>query len=577
MFEFNLIVYLMLFLKKVDTYQNTFISASDNGIINIWNMTSIVETIYRPVNFKSSELIGSNYLAAGAHNGEIYIWKCTNMSELKILKHNSQSINDLLLVNKTILVSASEDGSLKFWNTETFLELKYVNKAHDQGIKFLKIFNLTILMSISSDRVIKEWSLTDLNQISITQGICFSIIRSFDLFFNLNLIIGCDANTKVFSFYKVFLYNVLPETPTIILKALKYPYVACGLENGKIFILDIITKQLDYSFDAHNETITAIEYITDYILITGGTDCFIKIWNLTSKKLITEYKLDGRINDIILDLNFDEKIQLTTNEFTTQTSTDQITKNEVINLEFNTIKTHVHTNTTNPLNTEEYSTIYIELNTSFKEESSRNILLNILAQVNDNESNILEIFNLNKVFDLLKMDLDLNDCLTNCSNQGVCKYFKNINKYKCDCDVGFFGDSCNKDLNPCSSNPCLNDGVCTHISKSSFKCECSSNYYDGDFCEKEIDLCQNETCSSQGRCTVQNQKSKCICFKSFYGDKCQNESYELIVTKRIIKTASIIAIIVLVTFFLILILFDITNIFCPSKKKLRKRKSNIKK
>ncbi|CAF0930268.1 unnamed protein product, partial [Brachionus calyciflorus] len=120
MFSYKIIFYLALLFKKSRMHENVFISASDDGFIKIWNMTSEMEAIYKPVKFKCLQLINSNYLAMGAHNGEIYIWNNIHQSQLEILNHNTSSINAMLLVNETILISASEDGSLKLWNISTF-------------------------------------------------------------------------------------------------------------------------------------------------------------------------------------------------------------------------------------------------------------------------------------------------------------------------------------------------------------------------------------------------------------------------------------------------------------------------
>ncbi|CAF0934104.1 unnamed protein product [Brachionus calyciflorus] len=537
MFSSQFILFVLLLIKNVDLFENSFISASDDGFIKIWNMSSEIAAIFKPVKFKCIEFLNTSYLAVGAHNGEISIWNYINMTQFKLLKHNNVSINDLLLVNKTILISASDDGSLKFWNTENFEELKYFEKAHDQGIKTLKLFNITSFISMCSN-VIKEWSLVDFSELSKVDGFCVYFI-SADVFFKMNIITGCAVYTRIFDSSKIQLYYVLPETPARVLKVLNYPFVACGLQN------------------AHISKILALEYIPDDILITAGLDGFIKIWNLTSQILIKEYKLNGIINDLILVSNYNP--YQTTYEATTteikpvQTFYEEYTRNEAITAKLDVNKTAKNEDT-------EYSYI----SKSSKDQSTESIQIkteyNNLLQGEDNNSDILEVSDIEKIFNLLKMNFDLNDCLTNCSNKGLCRFHKNIKKYVCECNLGFFGESCQRNSNPCSSNPCFNAGLCTLVNKSLFKCECLRDYYTGDFCEKEIDLCQNETCFSQGICTVQNLKSKCVCFDSFYGEKCEIESYDGLVRKIIIKTGSIIAIITLFALYLILILIDFSNL-----------------
>ncbi|CAF0816170.1 unnamed protein product [Brachionus calyciflorus] len=474
-------------------------------------MTSELEAFNETVNFKCLELINSSYLAAGTHNGRIYILNYINMSLFTILKHNNSSINDLLLINRTILVSASEDGSLKFLNIETLSELKYINKAHNQSIKTLRLFRDSSFISMSSNLLLKEWRLFDFQQISIITTFCASIIRSVDVFYNVNLVIGCDISTRVFNSPRSFLYLVTPEKPTIVLKILKYPFVACGLQNGKIFILDINTQIFNHAFDAHNTTITAIEYLQNNILITSCLGNFLKIWNLTSKKIINEYKLSGPINDITSVGNF------------TLNNEIQLTNDEVFATKFETIEDDFIVESERKfLETTESTEAQILISEKPISNSSNRTNLDEVKY----ETIKFEMSDLNKVIKILEMNFDLNDCLKNCSNQGRCKFIEKKKNFLCECDVGFYGESCQKDSNPCSSNPCLNKGLCVTLEKSSFKCECLSDYYGGEFCEQELDLCQNVTCSSQGRCLVQNHKPRCICYSSYHGEKCQFESNE---------------------------------------------------
>ena len=57
---------------------------------------------------------------------------------------------------------------------------------------------------------------------------------------------------------------------------------------------------------------------------------------------------------------------------------------------------------------------------------------------------------------------DLTGCLANCSNQAVCM-LDTQQKYICQCKEFKNGLSCQSDTRPCSSNPCLNNGVCSNV------------------------------------------------------------------------------------------------------------------
>jgi Tfp pilus assembly major pilin PilA len=79
---------------------------------------------------------------------------------------------------------------------------------------------------------------------------------------------------------------------------------------------------------------------------------------------------------------------------------------------------------------------------------------------------------------------DLSACLANCSNQGIC-ILNSLQQYICECNQYRTGKSCQSDTRPCSSNPCLNNGLCidTNNQTLSFQCICSnSSLFYGTYC-----------------------------------------------------------------------------------------------
>ena len=171
---------------------------------------------------------------------------------------------------------------------------------------------------------------------------------------------------------------------------------------------------------------------------------------------------------------------------------------------------------------------------------------------------------LTQLLDIFSRNIDTNNCLVNCSRNGFCSFSQIDNKFFCTCNQFYAGPTCSIDTRPCSSNPCFNEGICiqnlTNPDEFSYHCDCSS-FYEGSLCEHKRDVCKNETCSSNGNCIDFNNKPKCVCFSSYEGESCQTMSESLKITKKVISTASIIAICVLVCFYLIVILSDLHRIF----------------
>ncbi|CAF0853744.1 unnamed protein product [Brachionus calyciflorus] len=190
---------------------------------------------------------------------------------------------------------------------------------------------------------------------------------------------------------------------------------------------------------------------------------------------------------------------------------------------------------------------------------------------------IIDKMKITDLLNILTSQSDINDCLTNCSNNGKCNHDSILDKFFCVCNENYFGSSCKIDLRPCSSNPCLNNGTCSNIKGDktlNYECQCYGDYYSGRNCEVKIDVCLNETCSNKGQCFDLNHTPKCKCFSMYSGDRCEIESNNLKIIKNVIKLSSIIAIIILNIFYGLCLISDITSAFCNAKKMNRKKNKN---
>lgn len=186
------------------------------------------------------------------------------------------------------------------------------------------------------------------------------------------------------------------------------------------------------------------------------------------------------------------------------------------------------------------------------------------------------------LIDILTSTIDITDCLSNCSQNGICKYLQIYDKFSCNCDSFFSGTTCSSDTRPCSKNPCLNNGTCvqnlTDPTQTSYYCECGV-YYKGKKCESKINVCENETCSGHGSCVDENNEPKCKCFNSFYGKQCETMSEGLVRIKAVTSFATITAIIIICLFYLMFIAMDLTRIYLIEKRYKRhnkKKRNNLK-
>lgn len=74
------------------------------------------------------------------------------------------------------------------------------------------------------------------------------------------------------------------------------------------------------------------------------------------------------------------------------------------------------------------------------------------------------------------------------------------------------------DFDSCKSNPCLN-GVC-HDKLEGFECKCFYGFY-GKTCEGNVDDCVDNACENNATCKDGAANYTCLCGDGFKGTLCE--------------------------------------------------------
>ncbi|XP_078620646.1 uncharacterized protein LOC144887349 isoform X2 [Branchiostoma floridae x Branchiostoma japonicum] len=109
-----------------------------------------------------------------------------------------------------------------------------------------------------------------------------------------------------------------------------------------------------------------------------------------------------------------------------------------------------------------------------------------------------------------------------CKNGGTCR--DGQNRYTCDCQPGWEGVNCEKEINKCASSPCKNNATC-HGGQYGFTCHCAAGW-EGQTCEINKDECVSSPCQNSGQCEDRHHGYTCVCEPGWEGLHCEIEVNE---------------------------------------------------
>jgi WD40 repeat protein len=151
----------------------------------------------------------------------------------------------LQLLPNDVLVSGSDDKSLKFWNINSFNCIKTIDNAHQNYIWCLQLLPNDVLVSGSECKSLKFW-------------ISILLIVSKLLIMHIKIPFG------VFNYYQMMFLFLDPYD-----KSLKF---------WNINSFNCI-KTID---NAHQDSIWCLQLLPNDVLVSGSDDKSLKFWNINS-------------------------------------------------------------------------------------------------------------------------------------------------------------------------------------------------------------------------------------------------------------------------------------------------------
>ncbi len=240
---------------------NTIISGGRDKEIKIWSLSGKLK--YSLKGHKNSilsiEKISKTIFISGSRDRQIIIWE--NFKIINRIEIHSATILSLCRLNKRTFVSSAGDNTIKISNLDGIVLRTF--KEHSNWVwKVIKL-NKNIIASSSEDGSIKIWNST--------------LDKSINTFFEDIPIISLTYNKKM-------------------------RLLISGNLNGEVsirYLSDDYQQKKIKMFKAHSGIIRDIKFIDNNLIVTGGEDNKLRVWNLNGQ-LISEYQHENFIQSIEL-------------------------------------------------------------------------------------------------------------------------------------------------------------------------------------------------------------------------------------------------------------------------------------
>ena len=230
--------------------------------------------------------LDNNKLISCSYDNTIKIWSITQSSyqcDYTINNAHNDKIYKVIPLRNNRIASCSDDETIKIWNSNNPYNLIKTLNGHTNYVRsIIQLKDKDILISGSDDKTLRKWNLLTYQ--------CDKIIDSVDCCDN-NSLLEIDNNRIIVGGNRVItIVNISNDIIEHQIKndKLYYAYsfiqlrdgnILCGCENGLICLYDIKLNTLTFKEDKiHYGGVRCLLNINKYQFISGSSDNEIKVW-----------------------------------------------------------------------------------------------------------------------------------------------------------------------------------------------------------------------------------------------------------------------------------------------------------
>lgn len=245
-------------------------------------------------------------LAIGCGDKNVYLVDIATSRIIRVLIGHEKSVKAVAFSpNGQVLVSSSDDSTIKCWNTNTGKEIATI----DTGLLIKAIAfapDGQLLATGASDGTIKLWRIAQGREVATLKGHTEAVTSvAFSLDGKFLASASLDTSAKLWEIVTIgylFKTNTAREVAdfkhshivTSIAFSPDSKYLITGSDNATIRIWDTVTKKGLGSFEGHAGTVLALAVSPDgKIIASASEDKTIKFWEIpTGRELFTYIDFD---------------------------------------------------------------------------------------------------------------------------------------------------------------------------------------------------------------------------------------------------------------------------------------------
>ena len=234
----------------------------------------------------------------------LILWSKDNLTEVVNFIGHTNSVNEIILFNQTVMISGSSDGTIKFWD---------ILRGTNTSFKSIEVGNIVESLSlITNDLLVAGLDNGTLLLVNTTRNnteCCvplntkhFGKVTDLDYWPNKKMLASSSYDKNVFIIDMTHPYNdTLLNMTNNNRKVTSLKYVQNILASGDWDGMIYLWNMNDWSIkvlEGHTQPVTTFLYVND-TLYSGSWDRDIRVWNITTGNLLGTFKTQFMIWSII--------------------------------------------------------------------------------------------------------------------------------------------------------------------------------------------------------------------------------------------------------------------------------------